>query len=551
MNNQLTINELRAYQAGQLDGPARHRVERLLLEDPFYADALEGLEALQRTGASLPKQTAQLRRALHERINESATERRLFPLWVTTMAASIVLVMGVALYFIYTTNPATTAVKRTTIPTHSEPIVVEIGPTDSAIAKTVETVAVLEAHVARKRATASVASQSVSIQLAEMQRETKRPVRLQTTNPTMTTVIELVPARTGPEQIASAELALALDEPRPNHRRIINPERAFGPNAPEAPEVTFWSDASPRLTLAPTSASSRLMGTQEAVVMNNRSTTQSVSLDMPKDSAVNGILLPPVTVAGYITQSKRDITGAVSVLKPNSPPRSAFSQTGLLKTIEGTVTDQLGQPLPGVQIMVKGTKRGTTTNEAGRFSLDSTLVGGQPLTIAYVGFLNQELSPLSLKNGPIRLMEDTKALSEVVVTDYGRAKPKRSASRSVETPTTGIKVGRADGVSAYVTELSPSEGQAFLDYVKKEAAPFFQGPLEIRVNTGADGSIRRVTVEKDSRIHEEGQKWANRSFIPSPEVVAEAERLVRQYPNWPKKRQSLLWIVGWNTPANR
>ena len=53
MNDQLTFDELRAYQSGQLKGPARHRVERLLLEDPFYADALAGLEAMQQTASGL------------------------------------------------------------------------------------------------------------------------------------------------------------------------------------------------------------------------------------------------------------------------------------------------------------------------------------------------------------------------------------------------------------------------------------------------------------------------------------------------------------------
>lgn len=106
MSNQLTIDELRAYQAGLLSGPEQHRVEQLLLEDPFYADALEGLEALQQSGKSLTKQTTELRNALHERIHESATERRLMPLWMTSATASVILVMCVAIYLIYFTKPA-------------------------------------------------------------------------------------------------------------------------------------------------------------------------------------------------------------------------------------------------------------------------------------------------------------------------------------------------------------------------------------------------------------------------------------------------------------
>ena len=98
--NQLTASELQAYQAGQLTGQAQHRVERLLLENPFYADALEGLDALQQAGTSVAGQTSELRDALHRRIQESATERRLLPLWLTALTAAIILMVCVAIYLI-------------------------------------------------------------------------------------------------------------------------------------------------------------------------------------------------------------------------------------------------------------------------------------------------------------------------------------------------------------------------------------------------------------------------------------------------------------------
>lgn len=106
MNNQLTFDELQAYQAGRLKGPDRHRVERLLLEDPFYADALAGLEAMQQTATGLAagpmnEQMADLRDALHQRIHESATKKRLWPLWIATTTAAILFMLAVAIYFIY------------------------------------------------------------------------------------------------------------------------------------------------------------------------------------------------------------------------------------------------------------------------------------------------------------------------------------------------------------------------------------------------------------------------------------------------------------------
>ena len=101
MNDQLTIDDLRAYQNGLLTGADRHRVERLLLENPLYADALDGLEALHRTGDALPAQTAILKKALHKRVRQSATQQRLMPLWTTALIACILLVLAVAVYLIF------------------------------------------------------------------------------------------------------------------------------------------------------------------------------------------------------------------------------------------------------------------------------------------------------------------------------------------------------------------------------------------------------------------------------------------------------------------
>ena len=97
----LSPDDLRAYQAGQLTGAAHHRVERLLLENPLYADALEGLDALRAAGGNLTHQTQALHRALQVRIRETANPRRLMPLWVATLLASVLLVICVAIFLIF------------------------------------------------------------------------------------------------------------------------------------------------------------------------------------------------------------------------------------------------------------------------------------------------------------------------------------------------------------------------------------------------------------------------------------------------------------------
>jgi anti-sigma factor RsiW len=123
MNDQLTTDDLRAYQAGALTGAARHRVERLLLENPFYADALDGLNALHAQsgrafGAAFGTQTAELRQALAVRIRKSATHRRLMRLWITTAVAAILLMLTVATYLIFNRDKLPKPRSRAVTPVH-------------------------------------------------------------------------------------------------------------------------------------------------------------------------------------------------------------------------------------------------------------------------------------------------------------------------------------------------------------------------------------------------------------------------------------------------
>ncbi|GAA4411666.1 hypothetical protein GCM10023187_37840 [Nibrella viscosa] len=126
--DQLTLNDLQAYLDDRLSSRARHRVERILLEQPFYADALDGLKALRQNGASVTEQTTNLKAALQERIHASASERRLLPLWLTAATACILLVLSVAIYLIFFVQPPTT---RPAHPTGTKVVEVELTPVDS------------------------------------------------------------------------------------------------------------------------------------------------------------------------------------------------------------------------------------------------------------------------------------------------------------------------------------------------------------------------------------------------------------------------------------
>jgi len=85
--------------------------------------------------------------------------------------------------------------------------------------------------------------------------------------------------------------------------------------------------------------------------------------------------------------------------------------------VKGTVLDESGETLAGVNITQKGTSNGTATDADGKFGI--TVPKGAVLVFNYIGFASQEIvvkdgSPLQ-----ITLTEDVQKLSEVVVVGYG------------------------------------------------------------------------------------------------------------------------------------
>lgn len=88
------------------------------------------------------------------------------------------------------------------------------------------------------------------------------------------------------------------------------------------------------------------------------------------------------------------------------------------KQIKGSVFDESGQPLIGVNIGVKGTALGTITDMDGKFNLNVT--PNATLVISYIGYKTIEIK--ASDNLKITLREDAEALDEVVVIGYGVAR---------------------------------------------------------------------------------------------------------------------------------
>ncbi|APQ16744.1 TonB-dependent receptor [Maribacter hydrothermalis] len=90
-------------------------------------------------------------------------------------------------------------------------------------------------------------------------------------------------------------------------------------------------------------------------------------------------------------------------------------------TINGVVQDQNGQPLPGANILEKGTTNGTQTDFDGNFEL-SVNSGDAILSVTYIGFSSKEIPINGQSSLTIVLEESAAALDEIVVVGYGTQK---------------------------------------------------------------------------------------------------------------------------------
>lgn len=156
------------------------------------------------------------------------------------------------------------------------------------------------------------------------------------------------------------------------------------------------------------------------------------------------------------------------IIKKTPEPIVINKPQGL--TITGTITDANGQPLPGTNIIVKGTTNGTQSDFDGKFSI--TVADKNAVLVAsYLGFVTQEVSVKDQNNIKIILIEDASSLDEVVIVGYGTQR-KGSITGSISTVksedlvkvpatnTTALLAGRLPGLVVTQNNGQPGGDQA-------------------------------------------------------------------------------------------
>ena len=150
------------------------------------------------------------------------------------------------------------------------------------------------------------------------------------------------------------------------------------------------------------------------------------------------------------------------------------------RTVTGVVTDIKGEPLLGVNVIVKGTTNGTITDLDGKFSLE--VEPNSILVVSYIGYVSQQI-PVTGNSVKVTLKEDTQNLEEVVVVGYG-TQQKKDITGSVAVIDT--------------KELLASSGSSATQQLQGKAAGVYVGA------SGAPGSQTMVRIRGINTINDNG-----------------------------------------------
>lgn len=131
------------------------------------------------------------------------------------------------------------------------------------------------------------------------------------------------------------------------------------------------------------------------------------------------MLFKPVKISSKVVSGR-----VVISIEPAAPTQSSLVVPPKKiheRIISGLVSDEKGETLPGVSVVIKNTQRGTITDAEGRYSL-TVPEGDSILIFSFLGYTSQELSIDNQSVLDVSLKADTKALDEVVVVGYGTQK---------------------------------------------------------------------------------------------------------------------------------
>jgi TonB-linked SusC/RagA family outer membrane protein len=198
----------------------------------------------------------------------------------------------------------------------------------------------------------------------------------------------------------------------------------------------------------------------------------------------------------------------------------AFSGTGEMTsvtqqqvTITGTITDEAGEPIPGVNVVVKGTSIGTVTDIDGKYSIDVPN-NDAVLIFSFIGYIKEEQPVGNRRQINVAMKEDAVSLKEIVVTGVAAGTSKKKLSFTVD------KLSEENfNVVPGVDAATALQGKvASLQVLTPSGMPGQESSIIIRGATSLIGQINPL-VMVDGVLTDGGMRDINTEDIASIEVL--------------------------------
>lgn len=300
------------------------------------------------------------------------------------------------------------------------------------------------------------------------------------------------------------------------------------------------ADRTRRVPVAPpstTGAAAGLTSTSTAGDLSALSATEAKPVDEIADTeeelseVVAGVLDDSTTVT--IADADAALPKKQEMAESLSEERSAASRTMTLSAPVKTITGQVtiaddGLPLPGVNVLVKGTDIGTVTDFNGRYSIEVPANRNQ-LSFSFIGMLTNEVRLNDSEVVDVKLTEDVSQLSEVVVTGYALPGNNDEPVIRLAEPIGGRK--------AYDKYLEDE-----LRYPQEALENNIKGRVTVQFTVDTRGIIGEFEVikklgygcdEEVIRLVKEGPKW-----LPTTQNSVPVESIVRVRMKFdPKKKK--------------
>ena len=150
-------------------------------------------------------------------------------------------------------------------------------------------------------------------------------------------------------------------------------------------------------------------------------------------------------------------------------PLGAMAQS----TVNGTVTDESGDPVIGATVRVQGTGVGTVSDMDGRFSVKAS--ANATIEVSYVGYQTEVVRLNGQSNINVVLKEEDTSLSDVVVIGYGTMKKKLVTGATVQVKgeeiaklntTNALEAMASSSPGVQITQASSQPGKGFKVYIR-------------------------------------------------------------------------------------